>query len=314
MRLANLLPKTFSRSPISPNNKPNKQLVSHHFDYVRDWWDTRNDKETLSSAYHLRRLVAELSLELQAFVLRDEEGVHVKTEYPPGYAPLLDPYHLQPLNNIAYLEQPIEVNSLIVTEANERIEIETKIVEDKAVLAKPQSDSQARRAFQLTNFDTRAEYRIDNRNFSEIGLSNLANRARQRFFFILAAEEILNALVGPETQTKLNRVWYVEQSGTTRGHLYVKDDLVKVYPPILFSFVVDAQVSRIRRCEICEDYFWAGRKDKKVCSARCGATRRKRNERERYFEIKVGARRVNQSGKKRTSKARLQSGVKKKGK
>jgi len=255
-----------------------------------------------------------LPLELQTFVLHDEEGAHIEVEYPPGYAPLFDPYHLQPLNNIAYLEQPTEVHSHMVTEAKERIEIETKIVEARVALAKSPSDSQARHEIQLPDFYTRKGYQIGNRNFSVIGLGNLANRARQRFFFILAAEEILNALVGPEPQTKLDRVWYVEQSGTTRGHLYVKDDVVKVYPPILFSFVVDVQVSRIRRCEICEDYFWAGRKDKKVCSARCGATRRKRNERERYFEIKVGARKVKQSSKKRTSKARLQSGVTKKGK
>ena len=313
MRLANLLPKTLRRSPISPSNETNKQRVIHHWAYLRDWWNTRNDEETLSSMYHLRRLADELPLELQVFILRDDECRHTKVAYPPGYVPVFDPYHLQTLENITYLEQPTEKLRVIVAEAKERIAIETNMAEARASAAKVPSDNQEQQMVQIPDVQI-VNYKIGNINYSKVGLSNLANRARQRFFFILAAEEILDALVEPETQKKLNNAWYVEQSGTTRGYLYVSNDEVKLSPPILFSFVVDVQASRIRRCEICEDYFWAGRKDKKVCSARCGATRRKRNERERYFEIKVGARKVKQSSKKRTSKARLQSGVTKKGK
>jgi hypothetical protein len=313
MRLANLLPKSLRRSPTSHNNEPNLNPRSSYWFVVRDYWNTRSDEETIHSMYYLRRLADELPLELQAFVLRDDECRQIKVDYSPGYAPLFDPYHLQPLENITYLEQPTEKLSIIVAEAKERIEVETDIAETRASSAKDSSDNQAPQMVQFPHMRG-GDYQIGNCTFSEMGLRNLANRARQRFFFILAAEEILDALVGPETQKKLNGAWYVGESGTTRGHLYVNNDEVKLSPPILFSFVVNVQASRVRRCGICEDYFWAGRKDKKTCSERCSATSRKRKERERYFEIKIGERKVKKSGQNRTSKERLQSGANKKGK
>jgi rubrerythrin len=200
---------------------------------------------------------------------------------------LSDPYHFQSCNNFALLEQPERKLHSIIARAEKRIDVESKRAEDKVRLRnKPQKDFDFYEIVEPWD-----EYKVGDRKFAEVGLRNLANRARERFFFTLAAEETLSALVGPNTQEKLSRLRYVDKSGSTRSYLYVENDEVKVYPPLLFSFMQGIQVSRVRRCEICKDYFWAGRKDRKVCSPSCGATKRKRKERKRNLERKLDIRR-----------------------
>lgn len=136
----------------------------------------------------------------------------------------------------------------------------------------------------------RRDYQLGEFRFREMGISYLANRAKQRFLFALAAEEILHSLTSPDPHKELNHAWYVEKSGAASHHVFVENDEVKLSPSVLLSFVVGVQVSRVRKCVVCENYFWAGRKDKRVCSEQCGATNRKRQERQRYFEVKVGNR------------------------
>jgi len=101
------------------------------------------------------------------------------------------------------------------------------------------------------------EYKIGEQRYLETGLRDLANRLRQRLFFILAADEILNKLASNERHLDLR---FGEGSGALYGHLYVKDDEVRSLPPLLLTFVVGIQASRVRRCITCDKYFWAGPK------------------------------------------------------
>ena len=297
MHLVNLLPKSLRRSTEGINSESNTPPKSISIFFVRDEWDTRSDKGAIWSIYYLQRLVDELPLELQAFILHDDNAHHIKVDYSPGYAPVFDPYHFQPSQNITLLDLSEDELQVIIAEAKRRLDIETP----ELIEPKPTAQKEALEPVYIPDvYQKDMDYQIGDRKFSRVGLSNLANRARQRFFFILAAEEILDALVGPNTQKKLNNAWYVEKSGTTQGYLYISNDEVKLYPAVLYSFVVGIQASRVRRCEICSSYFWAGRKDKKVCSERCGATRRKRQERQRYFDLKIGVRK--RKGKRRKEK------------
>ena len=128
----------------------------------------------------------------------------------------------------------------------------------------------------------------------------------------MAAEEILDALTDEEPQKKLDTTWYAQHSGALRGNLFVENDQVHLYPPVLFSFVVGLQVSRIHKCGICGNYFWGGvGRDKTVCSPQCGATK-KRRERDRYMEVKLGdripkSRNVKRSSQKEAARSKTQT-------
>lgn len=93
----------------------------------------------------------------------------------------------------------------IIKAAKERITVETDETEARAKVEPVYHD--------------RFDYEVGESKFMSSGLLNLVNRARQRLLFVLAAEEVLNALSEPDTQERLNRARYVDQSGATRGHL-----------------------------------------------------------------------------------------------
>jgi predicted nucleic acid-binding Zn ribbon protein len=294
--LVNLLPLHHRKLP-NPVDLPISDLGVMYRQQIY-FWNTKDDQNSISAIYYLQRLVETLPIELQAFVLNDEHGQLHEDEDTQMLLPFFDFQHRQPLGNIGLLRRPETELRDLVARAVERIRVEVRYAEEriKAQVNKSSREKQPERAM-MEYFN---QYRVDNIPFREVGLNTLADRARRRFFFILAADEILDALVGPDTQKKLNRTMYIEQSGATDSHPYIENDEVKIYPPILFLFVMGVQISRIRRCGICANYFWAGRKDKMVCSSRCNATQRKRQERQRYFERKIGVR-------KRRGKARKES-------
>jgi predicted nucleic acid-binding Zn ribbon protein len=279
MRLANSLPTSLRRSA----GKGIHDLTIRH-------WYSKGEEEAISSWFYLWRTLNELPLSLQAFVLRDDDGQRRETDF--GMGPLSDPNHLQPYTNIDLLTHEDGELSDVISRAKDRIDREIEIVDERNALRQQQeSTRRADSRSLLVMPELRRQYEIGEYTFYEVGPTSLITRARQRFFFILAAEEILNALASDSPKEKLTNMWYLELSGSAqRGHLYIQNDRVHLYPPVLFNFVVGVQVSRIRKCEICENYFWAGRKDKKVCSEQCGATKRKRKERKRYLEIKLGDR------------------------
>jgi hypothetical protein len=263
IRLVNLLPKYLSKQSTDPNPPP---ALAHGKIHILDYWDYKTDEDMLHRVWYFYVLSDALPLELQAFILHDDDGRYI--EHSTSLMPVFDPEHLQPYTNINFIvASELDLHS-IVKAAKARISVEETEVEARTKIRHVYPD--------------RFDYEVGASKFLSSGLLNLVNRARQRLLFVLAAEEILNALSEPDTQERLNRAWYVDQSGATRGHLYVKDGEVTLSPPVLFSFVVGVEASRVRKCKVCQNYFWAGRKDKKLCSGKCDSTNRKRNERERY--------------------------------
>lgn len=275
MSLANLLPTSMRRG----SRKGIHELI------VRSSWET-DEQAAINDMYELRRSLRKWPSGLQAFVLHDNDGEYRDSDLGPIQH--LDPHHLRPLENIYLLGQSEAELEEVISTATSRIDLEIELAEQVASSRRqknPRSDER-----QVALVITPRTYELGDCEFTEVGVRHLLVRARQRFFFVLAAEEILYSLTAPDPNEELRSAWYIGDSGALESQLYVADDKVHLGPPVLFSFVLGIQVSRIRRCGVCENYFWAGRKDKRVCSERCGATNRKRQERQRYFEIKVGDR------------------------
>lgn len=284
LHLVNLLPKALRRSPASSTDETVQTQQPIYWSTVRFQWYCREEKEAIHSIHYLRNVMDDLPPEMQAFILKDDLGRIIETA--SGRVPTSTDVNFQTLENFSLLGRPSREQLAIIAEAKERI---NHVVEKTE--AKLSSRNRTQQDFGIPiEVDPFAKEIFANLKFVDIPLSILANRARQRLIFILAAEEILDALVAPDPHKKLNQNWYINEAVSARGFIYVENDQVREYPPLLFSFLLGVQVSRIKRCGICGDYFWAGRKDKKVCSARCGATSRKRQERQRYFEKKIGVR------------------------
>lgn len=264
IRLVNLLPKYLRQESTDPQPAP---ALVHGRTHVLEFWDYKTDEDILHRVWYFYVLSDALPLELQAFILHDDDGRYIK--HSTSLVPLFDPEHLQPYRNI---------NLIVASE----IDLQTIVKAAKARINIEEIEVEARTTAKPLYPEDRFDYEVGESKFMSSGLLNLVNRARQRLLFVLAAEEVLNALSASDTQERLNRARYVDQSGATRGHLYVKDGEVKLSPPVLFSFVVGIDAAGVRKCKVCENYFWAGRKDKRLCSAKCDATNRKRNERDRY--------------------------------
>jgi predicted nucleic acid-binding Zn ribbon protein len=275
MRLANSLPQAVRRG----SRKGIHGLI------VRSSWEREDEEGAIGSMYDLEHYLREWPLGLQAFVLHDPEGEYRNTDL--GLVTHFDLYHHRPLENIHLLGRSQQELEEVISKARGRINLEIELAEQVAFSRRQQNPPITKRQTQVV---TPLNYEVGDRKFTGVGLRHLLVRARQRFFFVLAAEEILYSLTAPDPTEELRRAWYIGESGALRSQLYVHDDKVHLGPPVLFSFVVGIRVSRIRRCRVCGNYFWAGRKDKTVCSEKCGATNRKRQERQRYLEIKIGDR------------------------
>jgi hypothetical protein len=275
MRLANLLPG-FLRSLVSSRSAgmETNSAAEVSFLRIRDYWYTQTDEMAARQMAWFQDVLNAIPIELQAFILHDDDGRFLTGEWQ---SPLHDPENTQPLSNVSLLEKPAKKLQTIVANAKKRIENETKVA------IKEGSWRQQRSFMELRPDLRQRRFKLGNHEFGYVGLGYLLDRARQRLFFLLGAEEILDALAESNEEaiaSKLDQAWFYHMSGSLTGQLFVENDSVHLNPPILFSFVVGVQASRIRRCEICENYFWAGRIDKKTCSPQCSATRRKRKQRE----------------------------------
>jgi hypothetical protein len=210
--------------------------------------------------------------------LHDDFGSFVDTDF--GTVPVCDPRDLQALSSLAFPEMPTNVIRETVSKARARIDMEIRMFEER------QSSTSKHLLDHSKTVPLRA-YEIQGSTFGEVGADVLYKRARQRFFFLLNADEILHALTTADPQSHLDTLLYEEECALN-GYLLVENGKVHMEPPALFSLLLGSEVSRIRRCEICESYFWAGRNNKQVCSPQCGATKRKRQERKRYSDRKIG--------------------------
>jgi hypothetical protein len=302
-RLANLLPKSrrLSNGGVHPllMRKLTNELLANEFPAEAE---SDLDRE-ISRMFYLRSYVKELPLALQVFVLNDQDLRYVEME-PGTTGPLNESCESQLLENFALLDQPEQRLRQVFSEAEERISIETSLAQDQKE-GPDDSQEKPKKLTQLAGKKSRvpkavqvvnrpiwpADYAIGDNEYLKVGLNILIDRATQRFFFILAAEEMLDALAAKNTEEGLNVGWYDHAAGATRGWLFLdKKGRVKQDPPLLFSLVVGLQANRVHRCENCADYFWAGRTNKKVCSEACGASARKRIQRKRDREIKLGDR------------------------
>jgi hypothetical protein len=271
IQLANLVPKSERRSATDGIHILTQRI-----------WAKSDEEQAAVSIPYLQMYIRHWPLALKAFVLWDTHGLYVDME---GYtAPLQDHYHQQFYENIDLLNESDSNLHMRVETATERLRQEIKFVAHRR-------SSQTNIESSPNDVGKHLGGRVGGESrFEQVGICELALRVRQRFFFVLAAEELLFALTASDRQKELDQLWYVPECDLFTGRLAVEGDQFQVHPPVLFSFLLDVPIRRIRRCTLCSDYFWAGRKDKSVCSARCGATKRKRKERKRYFEIKVGDR------------------------
>jgi hypothetical protein len=265
MRMVNSLPRALRRSATQG---------IHHL--TESNWTVDSDSEAINLWLDLQRYVNELPLNLQAFVLCDDAGrLGLSMFYQ------FDVNHLEPYCSIDVKGQGERDTSAsdtvrselkeIVGEAKERVNLEIKTVQGQ--------------------LEDCSEFDPGSSSSFRVGPIYLLTRARERFIFILAAEEILYALTRDDPEIELFNAWYIEDCGLAlRGIFDIQNGRVRHIPPALVSYIVDLPVSRIRECPICGDYFWAGRKDKSFCSLSCGATNRKRKQRELYMKIKLGDR------------------------
>lgn len=247
LRLANLLPRSERRSAAHSGIHALTQRL----------WDKDDEKQAANSVLYLKMYLREWPLALNAFVLWDTVGLYVDAE--GSRLPLLDNHHLQPLENMDLLIESDGDLDKRIEAANERLDLEIKFVQSST--------------------DRWASCIVGEFEFERVGICELAFRARQRFFFILAAEELLFALTEPEPEKSVEQLWYLSDFNVSTNGLFVDNDRLRIRPPILVSYLLDVPISRIRRCGVCRNYFWAGRKDKQLCSLKCGANKRKRTQR-----------------------------------
>jgi hypothetical protein len=247
IRLANLLPRSDRRSAANSGIHILTQRL----------WDKDDEKQAANSVLYLKMYLREWPLALNAFVLWDTVGLYVDVE--GSRLPSLDNDHRQPLENMDLLIASNGALEKRIEAANERLDLEMNLVQSAT--------------------DQWTSCIVGEFEFEPLGICELAFRARQRFFFILAAEELLFALTEPEPEKTLEQLWYVRDFNLSNG-LFVDNDRLRIRPPILVSYFLDVPISRIRRCAVCSNYFWAGRKDKQLCSLKCGANQRKRRQRQ----------------------------------
>jgi hypothetical protein len=280
MDLANLLPAVLSASGLGKGNVASEKdgRVGFLFEMVIDFSTNRGTELALNSALYLTRLLDTFPLELQAFVLNEQEGEYVELQ-DGSVVPCFDPSHFQPEMNIHLLKGSNRHLQELVKESRLRFEHETKRTIQLLELSKSDANAHV--------WDLR-DYKLGRKTFREVGLERLVERARERLMFVLAADELLAALTSRDVQENLNASFYAKRTGSLSGKLYVKDDTIRLFPPFLFRLVLDIQVSRVLRCKACNKFFWAGRKNQKVCSTTCGATNRKRNQRIRDHKRKLG--------------------------
>jgi hypothetical protein len=127
IRLVNLLPKYLRHR--STDLKPPQALV-HGRTHVLEFWDYKTDEDILHRVWYFYVLSDALPLELQAFILHDDDGRYIK--YSNSLVPIFDPDHLQPYTNINLtVTTELDLQS-IVKAAKARISVEETETESRA--------------------------------------------------------------------------------------------------------------------------------------------------------------------------------------
>ena len=202
----------------------------------------------------LRALLTEFPLQLQAFVLRDEQRNEAEMEgerTPLGVHP-----DLQSWLNAALLSESEGRLKDIIREASDRIE---KCIEDELSGTRPP---------RIPDFDAP---------------EGVLERARHRLILILGIQELFSYLLNPEHVIDLFFATRYYHSDAARAHFYIDEkDRIQFAPPRLVALLEGVDANRIRECPVCYRFFWAGRKDMTCCTTRCSGARRMRKFRDQW--------------------------------
>ena len=216
----------------------------------------------------------QLPLLLQAFVLNDDDGRLVEID-DGQEGRMLVPRFIEP-------DFQIEGNFELLRLSDDELKKTVRVSLKKILIAL--SNEQEMQASSV-NIRARQEVNIEDNKYMLSDAGTLLLRARQRLIYVMAAQELISCLTHPKPHEQL--WWYcsiVPRSEAARPIPYIKEGKFSLRTPPLFSALEGIEIKRVNECQICYQFFWAGRLDMKCCSAKCSHALRSRNYRRAYKE------------------------------
>lgn len=272
LNLINLLPIQF-RHPSRARKNRISYKDSPYMLYENDIlnWNPSGNITTQGLWRRISIAIKELPFLLQAFVLHDDEGKFSNGEIFSVTSE--DQVKL----NFKLMEKNIAELEEIKKKAIERIDEACQVEEMRKVITDPLDKALGLDVKELEE-KNQAHY---------INPDILVVRVRQRLIFILAAQELLSFLTTPNTQKQhswlYSRISHLSEF--TGSNFYIDSEgKFSIGTPVLYSYFIGIKVNRICECQVCNRYFWAGRKDMSCCSAQCANSNRARKFRDRYPE------------------------------
>jgi hypothetical protein len=243
--------------------------------------------------FKLSLTLEELPLLLQAFVLNDDEGKFIEIDNGQG-GTMLAPMSIEPDYQI---ENNFAILRLSENELNKIVRISVKKIEMAFSIERNAKTSPA-------HIYARSEVDIEDSKYILPNAESLLFRVRQRLIYVMAAQELISCLTHPKPQEQL--LWHchvVSRTESARPVPYIdkKEGRFSLRTPTLFYCLDGIEARRVRECQICYQFFWAGRLDMKCCSAKCSHALRSRKYRLAYKE-KYAYQRYQRSKKEEKSK------------
>lgn len=108
-----------------------------------------------------------------------------------------------------------------------------------------------------------------------------------RYEYLRQAREIVN-LIAKSRREQIRLPYSMSLKANclsiSFGNLYIdKSDVIRFSPPPIARILDGVEADRIRECEVCQKFFWAGRIDQKACTTKCAKVLRSRRWREKYL-------------------------------
>jgi hypothetical protein len=263
LKLANLLPLEF-RNPYwarKEGSSKSRYLMSKQ-DILFRYLDNKIPIEDLWS--WLKEVLIVFPIELQAFILNDVYGKEDKGAF------LAISLNAQIYKNLVVIgKDKTELEEIVKKELKKIatfLDIEEKLHNGIYI---PSS------------------VKIEEDIFSYVSPEVLVQRVCQRLIFILSLQEIFSCLIDKDPTRKNQplhfRCKFYSMLETNSVNLYVDENgYIAFTSPILPVFLKEVEANRIRECQICNQFFWAGRKDMQCCSKKCAHVLRNRNYRKNY--------------------------------
>jgi hypothetical protein len=252
-------------------------------------WARRNTPQLLWQL--LSSIIKQLPLLLQAFVLNDDFGKLIQMDMGEGgakFVPMFGEHDFQ-----------IEENFRLLLLDDSGLEKVVRVSTGRVDLAF--SDDQQPQPHYYNSPDIQ----IEDIRFAPTTNDLLIPRVRQRLIFLLAAQELISCLTHPDPHRQFMKCDVMPRSEAARPRPYIDKETGRfsLRTAILFFCLEGVEARRIRECQVCYQFFWAGRLDMKCCSAKCSHTLRSRKYRQAYKE-KYAFQRYRKSLKDEKSKAK----------